>query len=145
MLAQRGEFWLPDIPAGTLSSHLAGSLYPDNLYFDAGSYASDMGLEDGFPSSLACPGFDLAMTLLKPATLGRLARKRLKIWFKDVDMLNLKFDLPRVPSGGLFLGIYREVSDEHFQGPGMCRALYTRLEESWRWDDAQIHAYRQRA
>ncbi|KAL6416091.1 hypothetical protein AUP68_00303 [Ilyonectria robusta] len=77
IVAQCGDFWLPDIPEGTLSARGTGLLYPDNLYVDAEVYASDM--RSRVSSWCACSGFDLVTSLIRTATSGGHGRDRLKL------------------------------------------------------------------
>lgn len=81
IFAQCGDFWLPDIPEGTLSAGGTGLLYPDNLYVDDGLYSFDM--RSRVSSFRACFGLDLVTSLIRCATSGGHGRDRLKFWFQS--------------------------------------------------------------
>ncbi|KAF5012264.1 hypothetical protein FDECE_1645 [Fusarium decemcellulare] len=86
MFAQCFDSWLPEIPTGSLSSGATGLLFPDTLYFNPRSYASDMGLENDhvhIAEFLAFFGFDLVTTFLRHATAGKVGRNHIKHWFKN--------------------------------------------------------------
>lgn len=146
MFAQYSDSWLPDIPVGSLSSHLTGLLYPDNIHVDASTYAFDIGLKTRCISlELASFGFDLATACLRSATE---RSDRLKRLFKYCDKINsCDFPFRRLYLGG---GQYIERDPKHIkdiqhyqeESPGMSRGLYRRISNS---SPLHLNIYRQRA
>ncbi|KZL76575.1 hypothetical protein CT0861_05703 [Colletotrichum tofieldiae] len=148
MFAQCSNSWLPEITPDSTSSDTPGMLYPDNLYVNPNTYASDMGWQrKDFPlaSSLAGFGFDLVTTFLRSATAGRHGRDRLKQWFMDVcpaRKRGITFEWTCLDY--LYLGDYQVgAEDDDYQNcPGMYQMLYPLISDSF-----QMHKniYRQRA
>ncbi|KAH6880795.1 hypothetical protein B0T10DRAFT_581442, partial [Thelonectria olida] len=143
MFAQCGESWLPKSPS------TRQLLYPDNFYFCADAYASDMGLRSGWRTmagALACYGFDLATTLLRSATAGRCGRDRLARWFRFCFEREYPDWECYMSYNGLFLDQgANEVEDDNYQlGPGLYRVLYPRISHTF-FKSLQLGIYRQRA
>ncbi|KAI5458480.1 hypothetical protein BGZ63DRAFT_362772 [Mariannaea sp. PMI_226] len=143
MFAQCGNSWFPEIPDGNLSSRNTGLIYPDNVYFDANIYASDMC--SGVSASAACFGLDLATILLRYATYGPRGRDCLKLWFKSLpegERLGYRW---RVRWGSLEYGDPTHGGPEdarHQEDSGMYQVLFQLIEE----DSGLVQdIYRQRA
>ncbi|KAH7007513.1 hypothetical protein EDB80DRAFT_842930, partial [Ilyonectria destructans] len=141
IVAQCGDFWLPDIPEGTLSARNTGLLYPDNLYVDAESYASDM--RSRVSSSWARFGFDLVTSLIRTATSGGHGRDRLKLRFKNPP--TTRWVRSYWPSYSCQHSECTYVNSEdirHQEGSGMYQILSSRIVKRL---DLQRVIYRQRA
>ncbi|KAK8108983.1 hypothetical protein PG984_014784 [Apiospora sp. TS-2023a] len=143
LFAQCSDSWLPEMAPNSTSLHPCGLLYPDNLYFNPKSYASDFGEKgNGFKivSEMAGFGFDLAWAFLRA---GRQGQDRLRSWFKKIcpDRWGARFDWRSATELSPAVRISGSYQD-HQRGPGMYRMLYSRIQPRYQ---LQRRMYRQRA
>ncbi|KAK8057349.1 hypothetical protein PG996_011286 [Apiospora saccharicola] len=146
LFAQCSDSWLPELAPNSTSLSPHGLQYPDNLYFNPQSYASDFGVNSDdlkIVSEMAGFGLDLAWAFLRPAIAGRQGQDQLRSWFKKIckDRWRARFawKSPKDLSPAVrILGSYQDRQ----RGPGMYRILYSRIESG---HHLQRRMYRQRA